>query len=282
MLFITTLVALLSFGAPQTPPAAVSPAAAPPAVTAPAEYVVGPQDVLNIVVFGEEDLKKTIALDADGSFDFPYVGRIKAGGLTARAIGEAIAKGLKSFYVNPQVAVEVAKFRSQNIFVFGQVHAPGQYPLSGNMSVLQALAAAGSPTAAAASYVVISRPAGSEPRLSTEEPGGGTSLRVSLKELQGGQLPAGFALRDGDTVTIPKAETFFVTGHVKIPGPYVMESALTVMQAIAMAGGATDKGAPNRVRIFRTVDGKQQEIKGVKLTDMVKPGDLIDVPQRFF
>src|SRR5918994_631884 len=170
MLLITTLFALLSFGGPQT--------------AAPAEYVVGPQDVLSIVVFGEEDLKKTVALDADGTFDFPYVGRIKAGGLTARAIGEDIAGKLKKFYVNPQVSVEVVKFRSQNIFVFGQVHAPGQYPLSGNMSVLQAL---------------------------------------------------------------------------------------------AMAGGATEKGAPNRVRIFRTVDGKQQEVKGVKLADLVRAGDTIDV-----
>ena len=58
----------------------------------------------------------------------------------------------------------MVKFRSQNIFVFGQVNAPGQYALSGNMSVMQALAAAGSPTAAAASYVVVSRPAGSDRR----------------------------------------------------------------------------------------------------------------------
>ena len=268
MLLITTFFALLSFGGPQT--------------AAPAEYVVGPQDVLNIVVFGEDDLKKTIALDADGTFDFPYVGRIRAGGLTARAIGEEIAGRLKKFYVNPQVSVEVAKFRSQNIFVFGQVNAPGQYPLSGNMSILQALAVAGSPTAAAAPYVVVSRPAGSEPALARKEAGGGTSLRITMKELQSGQVPAGFALRDGDTVTIPKAETIFVTGHVKIPGSYVVEGDLTVMQAIAMAGGASEKGAPNRVRIFRTVDGKQQEVKGVKLSDLVRAGDTIDVPQRYF
>ena len=63
---------------------------------------------------------------------------------------------------------------------------------------------------------------------------------------------------------------------------YAIEGSLTVMQAIAMAGGASDKGAPNRVRIFRTVDGKQQEIKGVKLSDLVKAGDTIDVPQRYF
>jgi polysaccharide export outer membrane protein len=269
MLLIASLVVLLSLGGPQT-------------ASAPAEYIVGPQDVLNIVVFGEDDLKKTVSLDADGSFDFPYIGRVKGGGLTARAISEEIGRRLKKFYVNPQVSVEVEKFRSQNVFVFGQVHAPGQYPLSGNMSVLQALAAAGSPTAAAAPYVVISRPAGSGPRLANAEPGGGSSLRISMKELQSGQMPADFTLRDGDTVTIPKAETIFVTGQVKIPGPYVIEGDLTVMQAIAMAGGATDKGAPNRVRIFRTVDGKQQEIKGVKLSDLVKPGDTIDVPQRYF
>ena len=278
MVLITTLFTLLSLGGPQAPASPPPPSRS----TAPAEYVAGPQDVLNIVVFGEEDLTKTVALDADGTFDYPYVGRIKAGGLTARAIGEEIAKKLKNFYVNPQVSVEVAKFRSQNIFVFGQVHAPGQYPLSGNMSILQALAAAGSPTAAAASYVVISRPGGSEPRLPTQESGGGTSLRITMRELQSGQMPKGFALRDGDTVTIPKAETIFVTGQVKIPGPYVIEAELTVMQAIAMAGGATDKGAPNRVRIFRTVDGKQQEVKGVKLSDPVKAGDTIDVPQRYF
>jgi polysaccharide export outer membrane protein len=275
MVLLTTLLILLSPGAPQAP-------APPSPSSAPAEYVAGPQDVLNIVVFGEGDLTKTVSLDADGTFDYPYIGRVKAGGLTARAIGEEIARRLRNFYVNPQVTVEVAKFRSQNIFVFGQVHAPGQYPLSGNMSVLQALAAAGSPTPGAASYVVISRPAGSGPKLPREEPGGGTSLRVTLRELQSGQLPDGFALRDGDTVTIPKADTIYVTGYVKIPGSYAIDGDLTVMQAIAMAGGATDKAAPNRVRIFRTVDGKQQELKGVRMSDLVRPGDTIDVPQRYF
>jgi polysaccharide export outer membrane protein len=267
MLLISTLYAFLAFGGLQTPSA---------------EYLVGPHDVLNIVVFGEEDLKRQVTLDSGGSFDFPYAGRIEASGLTARAIGNEVATKLKSFYVNPQVTVEVAKFRSQNVFVFGQVHAPGQYALTGNMSILEAIAAAGSPTTAAASHVVVSRPSGSEPRLPNAEAGGGSSFRVTMKELQSGQLPAGFKLRDGDTVTIPKAESIFVTGQVKMPGPYVMDGELTVMQAIAMAGGATDKGAPNRLRIFRSIEGKQQEVKGLKLSDVVKPGDTIHVPTRRF
>ena len=270
MLMLAALLALVSLDTPQN------------ALAAPADYIVGPQDVLTIVVFGEDDLRKTVPLDADGTFDFPHIGRVKAGGLTARAISEEVARKLRMYYVNPQVSVEVATFRSQNIFVFGQVHAPGRYAMSGNTSVLQALAAAGSPTTAAASYVVVSRPAGSEPRLPRQEPGGGSSLRITMKELQSGQVPAGFTLRDGDTITIPKAETVYVTGHVKIPGPYVIDGDLTVMQAIAMAGGETEKGAPNRVKIFRTVDGRQQEVKGVKLSDLVKPGDTIHVPQRYF
>ena len=90
MLLITTLLTVLSLGGPQAP-------ASPPQPSRPpisADYVAGPPDVLNIVVFGEEDLSKTVALDGDGSFDFPYVGRVQAGGLTARALGEEIARKL--------------------------------------------------------------------------------------------------------------------------------------------------------------------------------------------
>lgn len=255
---------------------------APGQDAAPADYVVGPQDVLNIVVFGEADLTRPVTLDGDGTFDFPHVGRVKAGSLTARAIGDELTRLLKEFYVNPQVSVEVAKFRSQNVIVMGNVHAPGQYPLTGNMSVLGVLAAAGSPTTAAASYVVVSRPAGSMPPLPKEEPGGSSSLRLSMRELQGGQLPSGFALRDGDTIFVPKAETVTVIGHVKTTGPIVLEGSMTVYDVIARAGGVTDKGALNRVRVQRLIDGEVQTIKGTKLSDVVKPGDTIEVPQRFF
>ena len=271
MLLIASLLALMTFAGAQNSPAP------------PADYTVGPQDVLSIVVFGENDLTKTVALDADGSFDYPYIGRVKAGGLTARRIAEEITRRLKeTYYVNPQVGVEVTKFRSQNVIVLGNVHAPGRYPLSGSMSVLEVLAAAGSTTSAAAAYVVVSRPAGATPRLPIEEPGGGSSLKLTIKELQSGQVPQGFALRDNDTINVPKAETVWVTGHVRTTGPVVLEGEMTVMQVISAAGGATEKGAVNRVRIHRQVDGKVQELKGVKLSDPVRPGDVIEVPQRYF
>ncbi|MGH9372200.1 MAG: polysaccharide biosynthesis/export family protein [Vicinamibacterales bacterium] len=271
MVFLASLITVFSLAGQQTT-----------APTAPADYLVGPHDVLNVVVFGEADLSRTVTLDAEGSFDFPHIGRVRAGGLTARGIGEALTKRLKEFYVNPQVSVEVAKFRSQNVIVMGFVNAPGRYPLSGSMSVLEMLALAGSPTSAAASYVLISRPAGPGPRLPQEAAGGGSTLRLTMSELQSGHLPAGFALRDGDTINVPKAETVTVIGHVKTTGPIVLEGELTVYDVIARAGGVTDKGALNRVKVLRLIDGKVQPVRGMKLSDMVKAGDTIDVPQRYF
>lgn len=269
----------------QTPALPSAPQAAPPPpAQAQPDYVVGFQDVLNITMLGEVDLARVITVDADGTFDYPYVGRVKATGLTLRAIETLIEKKLVDggYYVSPQVSVEVTKYRSQNVYVLGEVRVPGQYALMGNMTMLQVLAAAGSPTPAAAGYVIITRPSGVEPLLPEREPGGGSSLRVSVRELQSGQLPEGFALKDGDSINVPRAESVYVMGQVKAPGPYVIDGSLTVMQAIAMAGGPTERGAMGRVKISRRVGDKVEEVKNVKLSDLVKPGDTITVPQRYF
>ena len=276
-LFVMTLVA-------QKPPTDSPQPTAGRSSEAHPDYVVGFLDVLSISMLGEADLARTIAVDADGTFDFPYVGRVKAAGLTLRTIKALIEKKLVDggYFVSPQVTVEVAKYRSQNVYVLGEVRVPGQYALTGGVTVLQVLAAAGSPTAAAAGYVVITRPAGVGSPLPESEPGGGSSLRVSMKELQSGQIPEGFLLRDGDSINVPRAESVYVTGYVKAPGPYVVEGSLTVMQAIAMAGGPTERGATGRVKIFRRVGDTVEEVKNVKLSDLVKPGDTIQVPQRYF
>ena len=86
-MLLITLITVLALGGAQT-------ASGPAIRSAPAEYLVGPQDVLSIVVFGEDDLTKSVSLDAEGTFDYPYIGRVKADGLTARAIGEEIARKL--------------------------------------------------------------------------------------------------------------------------------------------------------------------------------------------
>ena len=89
-------------------------------------------------------------------------------------------------------------------------------------------------------------------------------------------------LRDGDTIFIPRAESVYVFGQVKNPGAYVLQQRNTsVLQALSLAGGVTDRGSTGRIQIIRIVNGEKKEI-GVKLADIVKPGDTIVVREKFF
>jgi polysaccharide export outer membrane protein len=255
------LMICLAWAALQQPPARPS-----------AEYVVGAQDKLAVAVFGEADLTRTVTIDADGTFDFPLIGRIKAAGLTVRAIEQELTRKLKDgLYVNPQVSIEIAEYRSQVVYVTGSVRTPGAVSLTGNLSVMEALARAGSPTADAGSYILVNRRRAAE----------GEEQRISMADLQSGRAQQ-IMLGDGDTIFVPKAETFYVTGYVKNPGPYLLGGEMTVAQAISLAGGVTERGSKNRVRITRTIDGKQVVLKDVKLADRVRPGDSMEVLPRFF
>jgi polysaccharide export outer membrane protein len=151
----------------------------------------------------------------------------------------------------------------------------------GNMNLTEALAKAGSPTPDAGSYIEINR----KPRQVSESASGAPAKpepeRVSMADLQSGRAQ-GIILSDGDTIFVPKAETFFVTGYVKNGGPFLHDATMTVSRAVSMAGGVTEKGSRSRIRITRLVNGKQVVIRDVKLEDAVLPGDSIEVLSRLW
>lgn len=248
------------------------------------EYVVGPQDLLNITVLGEADISHRYSVDSDGTFEFPWIGRVQASGLTLRQIQDVLVKRLSgSYLVNPQITVEVAEFRSQSIFITGEVRAPGAYPIKGGMTIVEALALAG-PTQNASHEIIIVRPKDAGTRSGPVLPGNPDSAeatRVNVRDLQTGKVSQNITLRDGDTIFVPKAEVFFVTGHVRSPGSFVYDSGINVLQAIALAGGVTERGSTRGIKILRTVNGKQQTVNA-RTTDSIKPGDTIVVRQRFF
>jgi polysaccharide export outer membrane protein len=256
-------------------------AQAPAAV---AEYIVGPQDRLAITVFDEPTLTKTVTVDSDGSFDYPLVGRIKAGGLSVRQITADLKKRLgppDGFLVNPQVNIEVETFRSQVVYVNGQVRVPGAVPLKGAMTIMDVLAQAGSPTPDAGPYIEIYRRPAGQPSQGPLDPAKAPAPeRIRMDDLRNGRAQQ-IMLSDGDTVNVPKAQTFIVNGFVRSPNSYVLEGDVTVQKAIAMAGGVTERGALSRTKIQRMVDGKLVEVKP-KMTDLVQANDTIVVPQRFF
>ena len=106
-------------------------------------------------------------------------------------------------------------------------------------------------------------------------------FRASIRALESGSLSQNIELRDSDTIFVPRAETAYVFGQVKNPGGYSLQKDTTVLQALSLAGGVTENGAMNRVKIVRIVAGIKKEVK-VNLTDIVKPGDTIIVPERYF
>lgn len=252
-----------------------------------ADYVVGPQDVLTISVVGSSELTNKYTVGNDGALDFPWIGRIVAEGKTLRDLEEVITrKLLEGKYLNsPQVTLQVLEFRSQKVYVQGNVRTPGSYPLTGATTIMDLITQAGGMLESAGEEIVINRRKGASseddtPVLSADE-ADVEVIKVSKTDVLSGRAARLVALRDGDTVVVPKGLAIFVYGHVKAPGRYSMEGQLTVLQAIALAGGPTERASTGRTKILRMVAGKQKAIK-VKLTDFVEPGDTITVPSRWF
>jgi polysaccharide export outer membrane protein len=211
------------------------------------------------------------------------IGRVKAGGLTLQQVEAELKKRLADgYFKDPQLSVAVEQYRSQQIFIVGEVRQPGPYPLTGDMTLIEAFARAGSATSDAAGYAVIVRATGKQahPTMPGQQPGG-EIVQINLKDLEAG-LPTGHVtLRDGDTIFVPRAESAYVFGQVRSPGAYPIRPDTTVLQALSLAGGVNDRGSTSRIRIVRLVDGKKAEIKA-KLSDQVKAGDTIIVVERFF
>lgn len=248
----------------------------------PASYIIGPHDVLLVTVWNQPDVSGKYTVEQDGSFTFPLLGRVATGGLTLRALELELSRQLADgLFKDPQVTVSVLEYRSKRVFVVGEVRQPGTHVLAGDMSVIEVLARAGSTTPSAADHVLVVRPAKPEGPVLPDQDQTADVIRVALRDIEGGVLSNNVSVRDGDTLFVPRAAVVYVTGRVRTPGAYALGQNMTVLQALALAGGATDFGATNRIRIRRVVNGKEREIK-VELTAAVEAGDTIVVPERFF
>jgi polysaccharide export outer membrane protein len=261
---------------PIDPPKVV---ATPPPTLAPTpEYVVGALDVLKITVYGEPGLSGSIRIDNDGSFPFQYLGRVKAEGLTTAQVEKVLRDRLGDGYLrNPQVSVEVLEYRSQSVFVTGEVRLPNKYSLPGNSTLMDVLTLAGSITSNAGTWVQITHARagvkGLGPAVTAEY-----DIRVNLRDIQTGKAQ-NVQVQDGDTIFVPKAERVWVVGQVRNSGGIPFEDGMTVFQAISAAGGINEKGSNNRIEIIRIEDGKRKTIDA-KQTDLLKPGDQVNVRAR--
>ncbi len=255
------------------------------------EYRVGSGDLIEIQVFGVEELSRSVRVSASGGVTLPFVGHLDAAGSTTMQI-EARLKSLleeKEFIKNPEVTVLVTEYRSQPVQVLGAVNNAGRYFLNRPLRLTGVLAMAGGiDPELAGSEVVITRdkPAASGEVQVREV------LRVDLNRLlQQGDVLQNIVIQSGDVVHVPEREArlFYVIGDVHRPGAFELPDKrdLRITQALAQAGG-TMKTAKNSKGLLVRFDeaGQRQDIKlnlnrimRGKNTDIpVLPNDVIFVP----
>jgi polysaccharide export outer membrane protein len=269
-------------------PAAVW-AAPPPAAPAPTATVppgqdrgpgpllqLGPGDTIGIQVYGQPDMSSTVYVADDGSIAVPLAGNVQVSGLSPAQAGARIESALKNgrILVDPHVTVTVTQTRSQRVSVLGQVGTPGRYAIESNTSIFDLLAQAGGVTATGSDTLYVIR---------QDKDGKEVRFPVDLKGLAngGGTIPT-IALKGGDSVFVPKAEQFSIYGEVQTPGRYRVEAGMTIIEAIAKAGGITLRGSARRVDIKRKLpDGSYSTVKA-KFGDQVQPEDVIHVKESIF
>lgn len=275
MLPLILIAALQAAGQTALPPTTGATAA----TAAQPSYQIGRQDELKVTVFDAEELSGSYRVDGDGFISFPLLGRIGVAGTSLGETQEKLRSMLANGYIrNPQVRVDVGEYKSQSIIVSGEVRTPAEIRMTGNMTLLRALAQAGSPTSAASSELTIARQKKGSTGPATAE--NAEVIRVNWRDLQTGQAND-VLLQDGDVIYVPKAQTFYIEGYVRSGGTFVLDPGMTVEQAIALAGGLTERGTNRGIKVTRALNGRTTEVD-MKLSDKVQAGDVIHIKQRLF
>lgn len=233
--------------------------------------VLTPQDSVSIKVVNQPDMDTTTRVETDGTISFPYVGRIRAAGLSEDQLARTIERQLaaRQIVTEPHVLVEITTFGTQ-ASVQGQVSVPGVYTLDRPTNLTQLLSRAGGLRDAALGGTITVRR-------------GATIRRFESKEVQAGRGPgADFRIANNDEVFVDLAPFYYLYGYVNKTGEYPLLRPLTVQQAISIGGGLALLGSEWRIRIKRMSGNGQTYEVPASLDDQVEAGDTIIVSERIF
>lgn len=263
------------------------------------EKIVQPGDLLDIIVYPQERLSAARHVDSEGYLFFPYLGKIKAAGLTLEDFETQLTAALaKDYLENPRIFVRreissLERWREgwrdalvKPILIYGDGRASAFYPTREGVTLLEVMSRQGGfPPTADIEHVRITRTVDGKIQ----------SLFVNAADMIGG-VSEDFPLKQGDILFIPSGsdQWIHIFGEVQRPGPIntgvFRENEMTLVTVISLAGGFNRIAAPNRVRIIRVVDGKEVKIKvnaakilkGEEKDVVLEPGDIVIVPESFW
>jgi len=170
--------------------------------------------------------------------------------------------------------------RAGYFYIYGQVNRPGYYRIEPDLTVIKTISMAGGSTGMGSTRGI---------RIIRKTKDGETTLKVKLNNpiqpgdefFAGGDMSQDIKIEDGDVIFLPRSAYFYVYGEVGRPGNYKLEPGLTVIKAISMAGGVTNKASTSSIEVIRKTDGKESTIE-VEMDSSVQGEDVIIVPESFF
>lgn len=244
------------------------------------DYVIGPEDILDIQVWGNRDLNQIVFVRPDGRTSLPLVGEIGVSGKTVQQLQDHLTNVYEKTVKGAVVTVIVKEIRSRPVYFVGGFGKPGVMQLTRELSLLQAISVVGGvvPNADAEKGFVLR---------------GDKRIPIDFNRLvQRGDLSQNPKLEPGDSVVVPLADAVYVSGEVKLPGAVKYAGDLTILKALTQVGGLTPLAAGGRVDVLRGNAEKKERIR-VDVDKMMRspdenpdirlqPNDIIFVPQRLF
>jgi polysaccharide biosynthesis/export protein len=282
------------------------------------DYLIGPEDLLEITVLEAPDLNRIVRVSDDGSISLALLGSVQVAGLSTREVQLMLEVRLRQTYMkDPQVAVFVQEMRSHPVSVFGAVEKPGVYQIRYAKSLLEVLSMAQGLATDAGDMVIVERHAGdpaeggfaallgSKSNIATDAPTGvasttedaagqvsrAESITISLKDLLDSSDPRSNVLvYPGDQVKVTRAGIVYVLGQVHKPGGFLLKTNenISILQAIALAEGLTPNSKGKEARIFHSngPSGSPKEVAinldkivaGKEPAPLLKPNDVLFIP----
>ena len=263
-------------------------------------YRIGPRDVLTLTIYagGKKQQESPLTVSFQGLINVPYIGNIKAAGLTIPQLEKLIKEPLAAdFFVNPSINIVITGYHSLHYYISGSIGSPGLYEMKSEATLLELIAKAGGVSGQHGSVAYILHP--STNHVSPEKENHSlfsdkNPVKINIKKLLDGDMSQNIVLLSGDMVYIPPQTSLdmaeskiYLEGEVKSPGVYDYQEGLTALNACIMAGGFSKFAAPNRARIIRQ-NGEKQIIIKINLNDVqkgkipdteIKAGDRIHIPE---
>ena len=252
-------------------------AAAPATPASSTQYRLALGDTIRITVFQVPDLSLETRINEAGAISYPLLGSVSLAGLTVTEAEQRLARGLRdgNFVRQPQVSITLTQARGNQVSVLGQVGRPGRYPLeTGEVRLTDMLATAGGIAQGGSDVIVVMGTRNGQPY----------RAEVDLPAVfsAAGKRSADVVLQNNDVIWVERVPTIYMYGEVQRPGALRLERNMTVMQALASAGGLTARGTARGLRVSRKdASGAVREIEPA-MSDTLRPDDVVFVRESVF